>query len=200
MGVSPFVASKNKFEPLDEWEQSIEDQDEEMEEGEIAEYVQEYKTSQPSKKIKLEPDEIKQENFDEILKGFTDKDAEFAFSASEAVKRPTFKTDKTGKMKKMVPEEERVRENRKKVVINCETAGNLDATEMIQNFDDLYRNYHDFPDPEIVEVCQSILKNPRANEFDNKINEDTGQYITYGLGRSSISLSNSVALGFLRML
>ena len=105
------------------------------------------------------------------------------------MKRPIFKADKSGKMKKMVPEDEIVRENRKKVVINRETAGNLDATEMIQNFDDLYRNYHDCPDPEMVEASQSILKNPRATEFDKEIEDLPKPYVMYYPVSSLILLS-----------
>ena len=149
MGVSPFVASKNKFEPLNEWESDLENQDEMIGKEEVKMYV-EYKTSPPSKKIKIEHKSTKKENFDEILKEFTDMDTEYALSASEAAKTTTYKkNNKNDTIKKVIPEENCVRENRKKVFINRTTAQNLDASEQVQLHLDLIRNYHDCTDPEI---------------------------------------------------
>ena len=75
-------------------------------------------TSPPSKKIELEHESSNQDNFDDILKEFADMDAEYAFSASKATKTITYKKNKNGTIKEVVPEEDFVRENRKKVFID----------------------------------------------------------------------------------
>ena len=72
-------------------------------------------TSPPSKKIKLEHESSNQDSFDDILKEFADMDAEYAFSASEATKTIIYKKNKNGVTEEVVPKENIVRENRKKV-------------------------------------------------------------------------------------
>ena len=190
MGVSPFVASKNKFESLYEWEDNTEE--EEMEEGEIKECDFEYKTSSPSKKIKLDHNSSVQENFDEILKEFTDKDAEFALSASEASKTTIFKSQENGTLKNVPPEEDTVRENRKKVVIDRTVADTITASEMIQDHTELYQNYYADPDPAIVKASEEILNHPKLPHFVKKVSELPRPYYMHYPVSTLILLSHYV--------
>ena len=176
MGVSPFVASKNKFELLNEWESDIENQDEMVEKEE--KHI-ENNTSTLSKKIKLKHKSSNQDNFDDILKEFADMDAEYVFFASEATKTIIYKKSKNGVTEEVVPKENFVRENRKKVFIDRTVSQNLDASEQIQLHSDLLRNYHDCSDPEILEASNDILKNPRSSEFDKDIQDLPKPYFMY---------------------